>query len=528
MEASTDSNELPHKIGGDNMTLTYSHWRAAQYLRMSTEHQQYSIANQSAAIALYAAAHNIGIVRSFVDPGKSGTTIKRRKGLQELLRVVESGAADFDHVLVYDVSRWGRFPDCDEAAHYEFVCKQAGIAVLYCAEQFENDNSATSNLLKALKRTMAGEYSRELSVKVSAGQRRLAGMGFWQGGYAPFGYVRQLVSEFGERKEVLQNGEWKSINTDRVTLVPGPQQAIDTIQLAFDLYTKDRKSRRRIAETLNEQHKLLNGRAWNGVMLANLFRNPVYKGAYAYGKHEARNRAKTVPREQWLVREHAFPAIISEKQWARARDRVMTEISPLVNSEMLDCLRRLWKRKGRLSTAIIESAKDVPSPIAYRNHFGSLNEAYKLIGHAYNREYSYLHAKAMARKTRDALCDDICELIRAVGGMAKRQPGLGMILVNGNVTVQVSLSSACQWRTGLPVWRLNMGKQPTADILIIGRLCPPNRSISDYFVMPAWSQLHGALHVRKATIPPFLDPYYFVTLEQIIQTFCCYRMSEAA
>jgi len=177
---------------------------AAQYLRMSTEHQQYSIANQSAAIALYAAAHNLGIVRAFVDEGKTGTTIKGRKGLQELLRVVESGTADFDQVLVYDVSRWGRFPDTDEAAHYEYLCKRAGITVHYCAEQFENDNSTTSNLLKALKRTMAGEYSRELSVKVCAGQRRLVAMGFWQGGTAPFGMLRQLVSATGEPKQTLK------------------------------------------------------------------------------------------------------------------------------------------------------------------------------------------------------------------------------------------------------------------------------------------------------------------------------------
>ena len=96
---------------------------------MSTEHQRYLISNQSAAIALYAAAHNMGIIRSFVGEGKTGTTIKCRKGLQELLRLVASGAADFKQVLVYDVSRWGRFPDSDEAAHYEFLCKQAGIAV---------------------------------------------------------------------------------------------------------------------------------------------------------------------------------------------------------------------------------------------------------------------------------------------------------------------------------------------------------------------------------------------------------------
>jgi DNA invertase Pin-like site-specific DNA recombinase len=89
---------------------------------MSTEHQEYSIANQSAAIALYAAAHDLGIVRAFVDAGKTGTTIRHRRGLQELLRTVESGTADFDHILVYDVSRWGRFPDSDESAYYEYPC----------------------------------------------------------------------------------------------------------------------------------------------------------------------------------------------------------------------------------------------------------------------------------------------------------------------------------------------------------------------------------------------------------------------
>src|SRR5215472_7153228 len=156
--------------------------RAAQYLRMSTDHQQYSTANQAAAIALYAAAHNIGIVRSFVDEGKSGTTIKGRKALQELVRTVESGTADFESILVYDVSRWGRFPDVDESAHYEFLCKKAGVGVRYCAEQFENDNSPTSNLLKSLKRMMAGEYSRELSAKTFAGHCRIASLGWWHGG----------------------------------------------------------------------------------------------------------------------------------------------------------------------------------------------------------------------------------------------------------------------------------------------------------------------------------------------------------
>jgi DNA invertase Pin-like site-specific DNA recombinase len=151
-------------------------------------------------------------------------TIRQRNGLQDLIRAVESGEADFTDVLVYDVSRWGRFPDSDESAHYEYLSKRAGVKVQYCAELFENDNSPTSNLLKALKRTMASEFSRELSVKVSAGQRRLASMGFWQGGYAPFGLMRQLVDQDKRPKGLLKDREWKSISTDRVTLVPGPSE----------------------------------------------------------------------------------------------------------------------------------------------------------------------------------------------------------------------------------------------------------------------------------------------------------------
>src|SRR5215475_15106912 len=82
--------------------------RAAQYARMSTDHQRYSIQNQAAAIAAYAQQKDLTIVRTYVDEGRSGLRIKGRPGLIELIGDVESGRADFDHILVYDVSRWGR------------------------------------------------------------------------------------------------------------------------------------------------------------------------------------------------------------------------------------------------------------------------------------------------------------------------------------------------------------------------------------------------------------------------------------
>src|SRR5579864_4524136 len=95
---------------------------AAQYLRMSTEHQQYSLENQSAAIQNYAQSHGFEIIRTYSDAAKSGLVLKRRQGLRELLQDVVAGTATHRAILVYDVSRWGRFQDTDESAHYEFLC----------------------------------------------------------------------------------------------------------------------------------------------------------------------------------------------------------------------------------------------------------------------------------------------------------------------------------------------------------------------------------------------------------------------
>src|ERR1700704_4112924 len=143
---------------------------AAQYLRMSTEHQQYSLENQSTAIQRYADLQGFEVVRTYSDAAKSGLVLRHRIGLRQLLQDVVSGSPEYRVILVYDVSRWGRFQDTDESAHYEFLCKSAGVRVEYCAEEFENDGSLLSSIVKNLKRAMAGEFSRELSTKVLAGQ----------------------------------------------------------------------------------------------------------------------------------------------------------------------------------------------------------------------------------------------------------------------------------------------------------------------------------------------------------------------
>jgi len=126
--------------------------RAALYVRASTEHQNYSTDHQESALREYAAQHDFEVVAVYRDEGRSGLTLDGRNGLLRLLEEVQSGQAAYATVLVYDVSRWGRFQDVDESAYYEYACRKAGIMVSYCAELFTNDGSPLATLLKGLKR----------------------------------------------------------------------------------------------------------------------------------------------------------------------------------------------------------------------------------------------------------------------------------------------------------------------------------------------------------------------------------------
>lgn len=152
-----------------NYTKMEEKTKAAAYVRMSTEHQKYSPENQMAAIRDYADKHGYEIIQIYSDEGKSGLNIAGRASLQRMIDDVQNKNVKYKAILVLDVTRWGRFQDADESAYYEYICKRSGVRVQYCAEQFENDDSPISTIVKGVKRTMAAEYSRELSGKVFTG-----------------------------------------------------------------------------------------------------------------------------------------------------------------------------------------------------------------------------------------------------------------------------------------------------------------------------------------------------------------------
>jgi hypothetical protein len=135
--------------------------------------------------------------------------------------------------------------------YYEYICRRAGISVHYCAEQFNNDGSSVATIVKGVKRAMAGEYSREVSAKVFAGQCHPVELGFRQGGAPGFGLRRMLLDQAGNPKGILARGEQKSLQTDRVILAPGPPEEIEVANRIYRLFVEESKPESEIAQLLN-------------------------------------------------------------------------------------------------------------------------------------------------------------------------------------------------------------------------------------------------------------------------------------
>jgi len=331
--------------------------RAAEYVRMSTDHQKYSTENQAEAIRHYADTNGIEIVRTYADAGKSGLKIEGRDALKQLIDDVQTGTADYTMVLVYDVSRWGRFQDADESAYYEYIIKRSGIAVEYCTEQFANDGSPVSTIVKGVKRAMAGEYSRELSVKVFAGQGRLIEKGFRQGGPAGFGLRRTLVDEHGETKGVLARGEHKSIQTDRVILTPGPADEIDIVRGIYQAFVHEGRSEQDIADDLNRRHVATDlGRLWSRGTVHQVLINEKYVGDNVWNRRSFKLKKKRVRNdpEMWIRAQGVFDAIVERDLFEAARAIITARSFRMSDAEMLGALKALFERKGLLSGIIID------------------------------------------------------------------------------------------------------------------------------------------------------------------------------
>src|SRR4029077_3962519 len=159
-------------------------------------------------------------------------------------------------------------------------------------------------------------------------------------------------------------GQRKSIRSDRVILIPGPSKEIETVNLVYDLFVRQKAGLNAIARTLNAQGlSNANGNPWNSIAIRELLSNEKYVGSAVYNRTSKKlgaNWKRNSPAE-WIRTRGAFKAIVAPEVFVAAQKRLADNVQRFTRYELLDLLTALWCREKTLSRDIIESSKSTPS-----------------------------------------------------------------------------------------------------------------------------------------------------------------------
>lgn len=503
--------------------------RVAQYLRMSTDHQQYSLHNQSEYIKDYAEKNNMEIAYTYDDAGKSGVSIIGRHSLQQLLSDVEQKKIDIQAVLFYDVSRFGRFQNSDEAAYYSFLFERNGVDLIYCSEPIPTkDFPLESSVILNIKRSSAAYHSRNLSEKVFIGQANLIKLGYHQGGMAGYGLRRLLVDENGIAKEILGFRKRKSIQTDRVILIPGPKNEIKIVNSINDLFIDDNMPEFIIAERLNEQNiPAENGTLWTRAKIHQILTNEKYIGNNIYNKTSSKLKSRLVknPKNEWVRCDKAYKPIISKKKYNKAQEIIQLRSVHLTNEELLEKLKQKLESNGKLSGFIIDEDDTGPSSSVYRTRFGGLLRAYTLIGYKPEHDYSYIQINEALRSFYSGIIEDFKGEILKSNCYIDEYKYAPMLYINDEFLISVLITKCTHMKSGKLRWKVRFDNSQKADITIVIRMDSQNISPLDFYIIPKIENEYSKMWMTE-TNNIRLDLYRFDNLDKLLQIITRMKVRE--
>jgi hypothetical protein len=191
----------------------------------------------------------------------------------------------------------------------------------------------------------------------------------------------------------------------------------------------------------------------------------------------------------WIRRDNAFKPIISRALFAKAQ-KVLSDLEhgrKLSDREVLDKLKALWRRKGQLSMKIPEESEKTPSWITYARRFGSLMNAYKLIGYDPKPRYHYAETGVKIDAIIRAAANDIVSDLRTIGETVTFLPELYLISA-GSLTMVIAVAWSVSDGTVAGRlsrrWEVRKIKYRRSDLTLVIRMDESNTEIQDYFLLP--------------------------------------------
>jgi hypothetical protein len=241
-----------------------------------------------------------------------------------------------------------------------------------------------SSIMKQIKRVMAAEYSRELSVKIARAQLQQAKLGFKQGGSMAYGVRRLLINKDGKPRFIMEPGEHKGLTTDRVVYVPGPEDEQEVVRRIFRLYVTERMSIPAICRRLtSEGIPGVLGKSWQFARVRAILVNEIFIGYYVWNRTTSRLQTSSRPNppEYW-VRTKVMEPIVDARIFKAAAHQLSTNRGyGYEDKRLLRSLRQLAKEGLPMSAARIEACPYTAVVKTYVVHFGSLAHALELIGY---------------------------------------------------------------------------------------------------------------------------------------------------
>lgn len=308
--------------------------KVAIYVRVSTHHQvdKDSLPLQRKDLIKYAEyILNTTEYEIFEDAGYSGKNIDR-PAFQEMMTKVRK--KEFTHVLVWKIDRISRnlLDFCDM---YNEL-KKCKVTFVSKNEQFDTSSAMGEAMLKII--LVFAELERKLTgERVKAVMLERANKGLFNGGTIALGYKLE------NQLPVIDPNESK------------------TIELIFNQYIKT-ESTSNLVRLLNANNiKTKRGGSWTTKTVADIIRNPFYKGCYRYNYRESA-RGDIKDKKEWIYKEDNHPAIISKDLWQKCNDIMdknalrsnamhRADVTPHVFSGLLYCGECKGPLYGKLDKA---------------------------------------------------------------------------------------------------------------------------------------------------------------------------------
>ena len=281
--------------------------KAYIYTRVSTAMQVdgYSLEAQEERLRRHCEYHDMEIVRTYTDKGKSGSTIVGREQFQQMLNDIESQKDGVSYVLVYKLSRFGRNA---YDIHGSLRTLTENNVYLVAVEDGIDTSTKMGETFALIMAALAQAELSNIHEQTFLGRQQKAREGKWNGGMSPLGY--QLV--------------------DGKLIIDEAEAAI--VRRIFDLYTQERPLGIAgvVKQLLKEEVKRppRQNRTYGQIgrkLVSDVLENPIYTGQIAYGrrhmeKADRKGNRKVVNQKEYILVQGEHTPIVSLEQFQAAQE----------------------------------------------------------------------------------------------------------------------------------------------------------------------------------------------------------------